>query len=104
MTDPVYHCMDCNGNFLVRAFIDRDIKKTGRKAHCPHCSSLNTGNARTMNRQPATARSFPSSDTDPPTAAQLSYIQGLGGNAEKITTKKEAGEYIGRLKKLKESA
>lgn len=103
MTDPVYHYMDCNGNFPVRAFIDRDMKKTNRKAHCPHCNSLNTGNARTMNRQPATAKSFPSSDQDPPTAAQLSYIRGLGGDTSKIKTKGEAGEYIGRLKKLKEN-
>ena len=103
MIDPVYHCMDCKTNFPVRAFIARDLKKTGSKAHCPRCRSTNTGNARTMNRDNPTARSFPSSDSDPPTAAQLSYIRGLGGNPGKISTKKEAGEYIGRLKKLNEN-
>jgi len=103
MTDPVYHCMDCNSNFPVRAFIDRDTKKTGRKLHCPRCNSMNTGNARTMNRDNPTSRSFPSSDQDPATEAQLSYIRGLDGDPNKIKTKREAGEYISRLKKLNEN-
>jgi len=76
------------------------MKKTGRKAHCPVCNGLNTGNAKTMNRTPA--RPFPSIN-DPPSPGQISYIRGLGGDISKVKTKGEAGECIAGLKRIKEN-
>ena len=37
---------------------------------------------------------------DPPTEPQLNYIRALGGDTRGVKTKRDAGEYINRLKKL----
>jgi hypothetical protein len=97
MTDPKFHCDDCQKVFPVRSFIVRDAGRTGRKIACPGCHSTNTGRVGSVIRKPYEDTSTP------PSEAQLNYIRALGGDTRGVKTKKDAGEYISRLKKLKEA-
>jgi len=95
-----YHCDDCQATFKIRAFIARNADKMKRPIACPHCNHTNTGRVGcTVRRRPQDTPMDAS-----PTEAQLKYIIALKGNTRGIKTKKDAGEYITRLKKLKGSS
>lgn len=104
MTDPKYHCGDCQGTFIVRAIVAREAKKNDRLINCPLCGQKppHTDQVGKIIR----TRSIPqgSSTMDlPATQPQFEYIKGLHGDPGKVTTRREAGDYISRLKKLKEA-
>jgi len=76
----------------------RNATRTNRPISCPGCGNTRTNRVGNPIRQrpPETPVEMP------PSEAQMKYIQALNGDCRKARTKKEAGEYITRLKKLKE--
>jgi len=103
MVDPRYHCGDCKQAFTVRAFVAREAEKTGRLIICPLCGQKTPHTARVGKIIRETSRPLQSSTMDlPPTQPQLEYIKGLGGNPGTVKNRREAGELISRLKKLKD--
>jgi len=96
--DQKHRCLDCSHVFLVRGFIDADLRRFGKTAQCPRCESWRTGNARTISLQkPMTQGRM----LEPPSDAQLGYIKALGGDPGTVRNKGEASEVIARLKKEK---
>lgn len=93
MTDPKYHCSRGH-TFTVRTHVAHDAQRTGRKINCPICG-YNDAQRVGM----AIRRSVVNPDA-PPTEPQLNYIRALGGDTRGVKSMKDAGEYIGRLKKL----
>lgn len=76
MTDPKYHCGDCQGTFIVRAIVAREAKKNDRLINCPLCGQKPPHTARVGQIIRHTQNTPGSSTMDlPATQPQLEYIK-----------------------------
>ena len=95
--DRMYHCSKCGFTFPVRKHISEDMIKLGKKAFCPRCNKDKFTNRH--GDYIIKTHKIVTSMSSPPSDSQLAYIKGLGGDPDKVKTKKDAGELIGILKK-----
>ena len=98
--DPVYECSNCRRIFTVRYFVAKNALQTGRPIACPngHTDTNLVGKPvrhRIMDHVPPPEK--------PPTESQLKYIIALGGNIRHVKNIHDAGEYITKLKRMKEA-
>jgi len=97
--DVMYHCSKCSRTFPVKCFVSKELVRFGKKAFCPGCGldqyTNKWGDHVTKTKKTTSLDS-------PATQSQLEYIKGLGGDPTIIKTKRQAGEYIGQLKKEQE--
>jgi len=96
--DIGYTCNDCHKKFPVRGYIVKNALATKRPIACPGCGKTNTQRSdKIVEQKQQLPKALP--QDRPPSEAQINYIISLGGNARNIKTMKDAGEYIGKLKK-----
>lgn len=100
--DIMYHCRKCRFTFPVRKHISDDMVKLGKKAFCPRCNQDKFTNRSGVHI--VKTHKIVTSMSSPATESQRAYIKGLGGDPTKVKTKREAGEYIGRLKQKQKEA
>jgi hypothetical protein len=88
---------------MVRSIVVKYAEEGNRPIACTRCQSKNTGRIGKIIRSRPVDKKDGAWMDEPATEGQLSYIRGLGGNVNNVKTKREAGDYIGKLKKMQQA-